>query len=148
MLRKSNKGAEALLEQAQQWETSGDFQRAIECYARIGPQHSTDTRLLQKAWLRAGDLAVKHLEKQQCERLVKVICPRLVEIKQHNAAAELYLNADLISEAIDVYIEAEEFQKAKKVAKELDPRLESYVDQKYKQYLERNERPEEVCRID
>lgn len=38
-------------------------------------------------------------------------------------AAELYLNMDLFKEAIDVFIEGEEWNKAKRVAKELEPRL-------------------------
>lgn len=37
-------------------------------------------------------------------------------------AAELYLNLDLIRNAIDAFIEGEEWNKAKRVAKELDPR--------------------------
>lgn len=65
---------------------------------------------------------------------------------------------DLIKEAIDVFIDSEEWNKAKRVAKELEPRLahsqvtvtrsflphgsalisgryEDYVDHKYKEYL-------------
>ena len=37
-----------------------------------------------------------------------------------------------IKEAIDAFISAKEWGKAKKVAKELEPRLEPYVDQRYK----------------
>lgn len=37
-------------------------------------------------------------------------------------AAELYLNMDLIREAVDAFIEGEEWSKAKRVAKELDPK--------------------------
>lgn len=36
-------------------------------------------------------------------------------------AAELYLSLDLIREAIDAFIEGEEWSKAKRVARELDP---------------------------
>lgn len=46
-------------------------------------------------------------------------------------AAELYLNMDMIKEAIDVFIEAEEWNKAKRVAKELMPRFKdtfTYTD--------------------
>ena len=39
-------------------------------------------------------------------------------------AAELYLNVELVKEAIDVFIEGEEWNKAKRVAKELEPRCE------------------------
>ena len=38
-------------------------------------------------------------------------------------AADLYLNMSLIKEAIDVFIEGEEWNKAKRVAKELKPRF-------------------------
>lgn len=37
-------------------------------------------------------------------------------------AAELYLNVDLVKEAIDVFMEGDEWNKAKRVAKEQDPR--------------------------
>ena len=37
-------------------------------------------------------------------------------------AAEMYLKVDLIKEAIDAFIAGEEWNKAKKVAKELEPR--------------------------
>lgn len=40
-------------------------------------------------------------------------------------AAELYLNMDLIKEAIDVFIGGEEWNKAKRVAKELEPRFQT-----------------------
>lgn len=38
-------------------------------------------------------------------------------------AADLYLSVDLIKEAIDVFMDSEEWSKAKRVAKELEPRL-------------------------
>jgi intraflagellar transport protein 172 len=34
----------------------------------------------------------------------------------------LYLNVELVKEAIDVFMEGEEWNKAKRVAKELEPR--------------------------
>ena len=37
-------------------------------------------------------------------------------------AAELYLRVDMIKEAIDVFMAGEEWNKAKKVARELEPR--------------------------
>ena len=37
-------------------------------------------------------------------------------------AAELYLNLDLVKEAIDAFMEGEEWNKAKHVAKEVDAR--------------------------
>ena len=40
-------------------------------------------------------------------------------------AAELYLRVDMIKEAIDVFMAGEEWNKAKKVARELEPRSEN-----------------------
>ena len=37
-------------------------------------------------------------------------------------AAEIYLQADMVKEAIDAFIAGEEWGKAKKVARELEPR--------------------------
>lgn len=47
--------------------------------------------------------------------------PRLIEIRQHSLAAQTYLAVDLIREAIDTFIMAEEWNKAKKVAREFEP---------------------------
>ena len=38
-------------------------------------------------------------------------------------AAEMFLQVDMVKEAIDAFIEGEEWSKAKKVASELEPRL-------------------------
>ena len=50
----------------------------------------------------------------------------------------------MIKEAIDAFIAGEEWNKAKKVAKELEPRYEEYVDNKYKDYLKNQGKAEAV----
>lgn len=42
-------------------------------------------------------------------------------------AAELYLNLDLIKEAVDAFLEAEEWNKAKRLAKEFDTRWDAHI---------------------
>ena len=59
-------------------------------------------------------------------------------------AAEIYLRTDMIKDAIDAFIAGEEWNKAKKVAKELEPRYEEYVDTKYKDYLKNQGKAEAV----
>lgn len=58
-----------------------------------------------------------------------------MEIGEHGVAAQLYISMDMMKEAIDTLIIAEEWNKARKVAKELDPAYESYVESKYKDRL-------------
>ena len=50
----------------------------------------------------------------------------------------------IFREAIDAFISAEEWSKARKVAKELEPRLESYVDQRYKEFLKNEGKADQV----
>ncbi len=56
----------------------------------------------------------------------------------------MYLRIDMIKEAIDAFIAGEEWNKAKKVAKELEPRYEEYVDNKYKDFLKNQGKAEAV----
>lgn len=79
--------------------------------------------------------------------VIRVVGPRLAQLRKFNAvgesaltdagskclhgegvcvssiqAAELYLSMDLFQEAINVFMEGEEWNKAKRVAKEQEPR--------------------------
>ncbi len=45
------------------------------------------------------------------------------------------MSIDRIQEAIDVFIAGEEWGKARKIARELEPRLEEHVEAKYKESL-------------
>ena len=49
-----------------------------------------------------------------------------MEVKRYQAAAQLFLAGDLVKEAIDAFISGQEWNKAKKVARELEPRLVPY----------------------
>jgi len=59
-------------------------------------------------------------------------------------AAELYLNVDMVKDAIDMFIAGEEWSKARKVAKELEPRYEPYVEERYKDSLKSQGRADVV----
>lgn len=50
-------------------------------------------------------------------------------------AVQLYLSVDLIKEAIDTLTVTEEWNKARKIAKELGAPYENYVESKYKDRL-------------
>lgn len=54
---------------------------------------------------------------------------------EHNVAAQLYISMEMMKEAIDTFIIAEEWTKARKVAKEVEPAFESYVESMYKDRL-------------
>ncbi|XP_064625451.1 intraflagellar transport protein 172 homolog [Lineus longissimus] len=148
MTTKSTKGADTLIQQAKEWESSGEYPRAIDCYLKITSTHTTDMNSLDKCWVKAGDLAIKFLDGDKAVDVIHVVGPRLCEIKRYNSAAELYLSVDMVKEAIDAFMDGEEWNKAKKVAKELEPRYEQYVDDKYKDYLRNQGKAEALVGVD
>lgn len=66
---------------------------------------------------------------------------------EHEIAAQLYINADLMKEAIDSFITADDWTKAKKLAKQLDPAYESYIESKYKDRLLKDGNVEQLADI-
>ncbi|XP_072782279.1 intraflagellar transport protein 172 homolog isoform X2 [Taeniopygia guttata] len=119
--KKGSSGAEGLLEQAREWERSGEYARAVDCYLKV--RDPSNSVLVEKCLLKAAELAVKFLDQSQSMEVTRTVAPQLVAMKKYSMAAELYLNLDLIQEAIDAFIEGEEWSKAKHTAKEFDPSL-------------------------
>ncbi|KAM9339048.1 intraflagellar transport protein 172 homolog [Symphorus nematophorus] len=144
--KKGVRGVEGLLEQAREWEQSGEYSRAVECYLKV--KDDSNTALMEKCWMKAAELSIKFLGGDRAVEVIQVVGPRLTQLRNYNAAAELYLNLDLIKEAIDVFIEGEEWNKAKRVAKELEPRYEDYVDQKYKEHLKNQGKVDSLVGVD
>ncbi|XP_054675420.1 intraflagellar transport protein 172 homolog isoform X4 [Grus americana] len=145
--KKGSRGTEGLLEQAREWEQAGEYARAVDCYLKV--RDPSNSVLMEKCLLKAAELAIKFLGQSQSVEVTRTVAPQLVAMKKYSAAAELYLNLDLIQEAIDAFIEGEEWSKAKRIAKELDPsRSEEYVDQRYKEYLKNQGKVDSLVGID
>ncbi|XP_031437803.1 intraflagellar transport protein 172 homolog isoform X2 [Clupea harengus] len=144
--KKGPRGVEGVLEQAREWEQTGEYARAVECYLRV--KDTSNVALLEKCWMKAAELAIKFLGQDRSVDVIQAVGPRLIQLKKYSAAAELYLNLDLIKEAVDAFIEGEEWNKAKRVAKELDPRLEDYVDQCYKEHLKNQGKVDSLVGVD
>ncbi|XP_039425678.1 intraflagellar transport protein 172 homolog isoform X3 [Corvus cornix cornix] len=139
-------GTEGLLEQAREWEQAGEYARAVDCYLKV--RDPSNSVLVEKCLLKAAELATKFLDQSRSMEVTRTVAPQLVAMKKYSMAAELYLNLDLIQEAIDAFIEGEEWSKAKHMAKEFDPRSEEYVDQRYKEYLKKQGKVDSLVGID
>ncbi|XP_078506239.1 intraflagellar transport protein 172 homolog [Lissotriton helveticus] len=144
--KKGTRGMEGMVEQAREWEQAGEYSRAVDCYLKV--KDLDNVNLMEKCWMKATELAIKFLSPSRSLEVINVVGPQLIAIRKHSAAAELFLNLDLIKEAIDAFIEGEEWNKAKRVAKELDPRFEDYVDQRYKQYLKNQGKVDRLVGVD
>jgi len=49
-----DRGADTLIQQAQSWESKGEYLRAIECYARVTPEVTSDANVLQRCWVKVS----------------------------------------------------------------------------------------------
>uniref|UniRef100_F6S4V7 Intraflagellar transport protein 172 homolog n=1 Tax=Ornithorhynchus anatinus TaxID=9258 RepID=F6S4V7_ORNAN len=148
--KKGARGLEGLVEQARQWEQAGEYNRAVDCYLKVRDPGAVGgaSSLLEKCWMKAAELSIKFLPPKRSLAVVRTVGPQLVGLGKHSAAAELYLNLDLVKEAIDAFMEGEEWNKAKRVAKELDPRYEDYVDQQYKEFLKNQGKVDSLVGVD
>ncbi|CAI9571384.1 unnamed protein product [Staurois parvus] len=144
--REVAKGTEALIEQAREWEQAGEYARAVDCYLKV--KDLDNVSLLEKCWMKAAELSIKFLVPSRSLEVVRLVGPKLVSAGRHNVAAELYLNLDLVKEAIDAFIDGEEWNKAKRVAKELDSRYEQYVNDKYKDHLKNQGKVDSLVGVD
>ena len=142
------RGNDDLLGQGRQWEESGEYQRAVESYLKVDALATRDVNILAAAWTKAAEIAIKFLDTEKATAVAGVVGPRLVEIGRFNAAAQLYLGVEMVREAVEAFIAGEEWAKAKKVARELEPRLEQYVDEQYKQSLRTKGDPSVMANVD
>ncbi|KAK4305876.1 hypothetical protein Pmani_022262 [Petrolisthes manimaculis] len=148
VLSRGSHDAQTLMNQARQWEESGEYSRAVECYIKVTPNMTSDASVLEKSWNKARELAVKFLPPEKVDDVARVLGPRLLDIKRYSAAAQMFLAGDMNKEAIDAFITAQEWNKAKKVASELEPRYEFYVDSAYKDFLKTEGKAEALADVD
>ena len=50
------RGAEGMVQQAREWESSGEYARAVECYMKITPAVTSDQNIMEKCWMKVGFL--------------------------------------------------------------------------------------------
>ena len=139
---------DGILEQATRYEAQGEYQRAVDLYLRLMPQQDIPKETLTKAYLKASDLARKFLPESKAQHVIRAIGPRLVQMGNPNQAAEQFLLVDLHKEAVEAFIAGKQWEKAKKLALEVDPQLAKYVDDLYKRHLKERGNAKELASVD
>ncbi|XP_066261495.1 intraflagellar transport protein 172 homolog [Euwallacea similis] len=138
---------ETLLSRANEWALAGQHKQAIDCLLQVNTS-ITEPSIVKRALLRAADMVNKFLFGQDALTVIKSLSPRLIEMGEYSAAAQLYISMELMKEAIDTFIAAEDWIKARKVAKELEPAYESYVESNYKDRLMKKGDVEQLADVD
>ncbi|XP_023169799.2 intraflagellar transport protein 172 homolog [Drosophila hydei] len=140
--------ARAYLQRAAEFAKREQFRKAAECLMQIDASNAEDAATLERALLRAAEIVNQFLEGQDAQDLAQALGPRLLAIKQIGPAAQLYLAADMPKQAVDVFIRAEQWSKARRLAKEIDAELLAYVEQQQKSRLKHEGNVEQLADID
>lgn len=135
------------LQKAAEFARKEDFRKAAECLMQIDASNAEDAATVERALLRAAEICNQFLEGQDAMDIANQLAPRLLQIKQIGPAAQLFLAADMPKEAVDVFITAEQWSKARRLAKELDPELMAYVEVQQKTRLKSEGNVEQLADI-
>ena len=52
----ATKGIDTLVNQAREWESSGDYQRAVDTYVKVNENVTNDVSVMAKCWVRVSTL--------------------------------------------------------------------------------------------
>lgn len=137
----------ALLHHASEYTRNEEFKKAAQCLLKISNTNA-DSTTVEQALIRAAEICNQFLDGDDATEIATELGPRLVEINQYGPAAQLYLAAEMPKEAVDVFIQSENWGKARRLAKEINPQLLSYVETQQKSRLRMENNVEQLADID
>ncbi|KAI9096123.1 hypothetical protein DFS34DRAFT_154359 [Phlyctochytrium arcticum] len=142
----ADKGREDIAATAKVLEQQQEYSRAIDMYLKITSAHGTDYSYMRQVWEKAVELAMKFVPERGNE-VVETVCARLIEIQQYEAAGDLFAGMELYKDAIDAYILAGLWTRAREML-EYAPKYAEYVENAYVGHLKTTGHAEDLVNID
>ncbi|CAO1308118.1 unnamed protein product [Diamesa tonsa] len=143
----SSSDSRSILQQASDYARNEEFKRAAECLLQINLSNAEE-QSVERALIRAAEICNQFLEGEEAIEIARELGPRLIEINLIGPAAQLYLAAEMPKDAVDVFIQSENWSKARRLAKEIDPQLVNYVESQQKFKLRNQGNVEQLADID
>lgn len=135
-----------LLQQASEYARNEEFRKAVDCLLQIN-ESNADATMIERALVRAAEICNQFLEGNNAKEVAQQLAPRLVNIGQIGLAAQLFLAAEMPKEAVDVFVQSENWNKARRLAKEFDQDLQAYVETQQKSRLRSDGNIEQLADI-
>lgn len=135
-----------LLQQASEYARNEEFRKAIDCLLQIN-ETNADAAMIERALIRAAEICNQFLDGNSAKEVAQQLAPRLIIIGQIGLAAQLYLAAEMPKEAVDVFVQSENWNKARRLAKEFDQDLQAYVETQQKTRLRSDGNIEQLADI-
>jgi intraflagellar transport protein 172 len=113
---------ELVLNQVKQMLKVGQSHEAIDALLRITTQHSDNLDFLLRAWEQAIQIALEHQPARALE-VVSIVARRMSELGRHDSAAQAWVAVEDYRQAVDSYLAAGNFAKARTLAQTSAPHL-------------------------
>jgi intraflagellar transport protein 172 len=136
---------EDLMDAAKVYAETGNFSKAVDTYLNVNDQVTDDADQLEDIWNQAIELCSNKCP-ERLNDVISIVAKRLQMMSRHASAGDLYEQIDSIHDAIHSYIQAEEWQKARLLAKQAAPELIERVEEAYNQDLIHKQNGDELIR--
>jgi intraflagellar transport protein 172 len=130
---KGDTGRDEILSTAKMLEQQKEYSKAIDLYLKLGTSQIANLDQLEAVWEKAVELCMKFVP-ERGQEVVSSVCKRLVSIERYQTAAEFYHGVELFKEAIDTYILANNWDRARELL-QYAPNYADYVESAYINYL-------------
>merc|ERR1719231_233441 len=132
-----------LMSNARVWEENKQYSEAIDAYLKITKETTNNLDHMEEAWEKATHLAMSYVSDRVPE-VVATVSQRLIEIKRFEQAAELYEGIGRYKDAIDIYVKAGMWEKARALCANMSPEYADEVEQQYIHRLKSENRVDEL----
>ncbi|KAJ1542553.1 hypothetical protein HK096_009264, partial [Nowakowskiella sp. JEL0078] len=139
-------GREELVTTAKLLEGQKEYSRAIDMYLKLNVAQSSEFAAVMTAWERAVEVSMKFVP-ERLQDVVVQICSKLILLEKYNQAAELFLGVEMYKEAIDSYISAGLWDKAKAVLAHV-PKYTEYVENAHVKHLRSQGMADQLVNLD
>ncbi|XP_043479504.1 intraflagellar transport protein 172 homolog [Leptopilina heterotoma] len=129
------------LEEARRWLEVGEIRAALDILL-FDPQAS------RAALIQAADILLHQAEPDVAAHIGGDLGTRLFSVGEYALAAQVFLQADRLRDAINSLAAIGEWERAKRVVQELAPDLEYYLEEKYKETMIKEDQMDKLAEVD
>ncbi|XP_076232501.1 intraflagellar transport protein Oseg2 [Calliopsis andreniformis] len=130
-----------VFEEARKWLEVGEVRAALDILI-------LDPQAPRSSLIRAADILLHQADPDTAIQVGEDLGTRLFAIGEHALAAQVFLQADRLKDAIDALASVGEWEKAKRIVTELAPDIEPYLEEKYKEAMAKNGQIDKLVEID
>ncbi|KAK0173296.1 hypothetical protein PV328_006513 [Microctonus aethiopoides] len=129
------------LEEARRWLEVGEIRTALDILM-------LDSHSSRQNFIQAADILLNQADPDIALQVGNELGAKLMNFEEHALAAQVYLQADKLKEAINALAAIGDWVRARRIVRELAPELESYLDDKYRDNALRDNHSERLVDSD